>query len=113
MAFQDDPESDNEYLSGFKNDKVWFGIYENGELREEYTGENVYDRNIKINKGYGEYEEYFVKALSFGYSSGLLKTEWGYVFYPTIKDSESGGYIHDMFFVMEGKCFRSLLEHII
>lgn len=28
VAFQDDPESDNEYLSGFKNDKVWFGIYE-------------------------------------------------------------------------------------
>ena len=105
VAFQDDPESDNEYLSGFKNDKVWFGIYENGELREEYTGENVYDRNIKINKGYGEYEEYFVKALSFGYSSGLLKTEWGYVFYPTIKDSESGGYIHDMFFCNGGKMF--------
>ena len=105
VAFQDDPESDNEYLSGFKNDKVWFDILKNGGAGKNMQ-ENVYDRNIKINKGYGEYEEYFVKALSFGYSSGLLKNrDRNYVFYPTIKDSESGGYIHDMFFCNGGKMF--------
>ena len=103
VTFHEDPESGNEYLSGFKNDKVWLGIYENGKLQEEYIGKNAYDRNIRIDKGYGEYEEYFVKALSFGYSSALLKTEWGYVFYPRCKDSESGGYIHDMFFCRGGK----------
>ena len=78
MAFQDDPESDNEYLSGFKNDKVWFGIYENGELREEYTGENVYDRNIKINKGYWRIRGIFCEGLClYGYSSGLFENRMG------------------------------------
>ena len=56
---------------------MWFGIYENGELREEYTGENVYDRNIKINKGYGEYEEYFCEGLVFRLFERFVENRMG------------------------------------
>ena len=38
------------FLSGFKQEKVRIGIYKNDVLVQEYTGDKVYDRNIKMDK---------------------------------------------------------------
>lgn len=106
VAFQEQSNSEYDFLSGFKGDKVWLGVYEDGRLMHEYVSEDAYERNIKINKGYGEFEEYYVRTLSFGGREALLKTSWGYVFSPISRDNESGGYIHDMFFCKEGKMVK-------
>lgn len=101
-------ESDmgKEYFSGFKDGKTWLGVCENGEMIAEYTSRDTYDRNITIDMGYGEYREHYVEVLSFGYSnSGLLETEWGYVFYPLFKNEESdydGGDLYDAFLCKDG-----------
>lgn len=91
------------FLSGFKQEKVWLGIYKNDVLVQEYTGDQVYDRNIKIDKGYGEYEDYYVNELPFGY---LLETNWGYAFAPRLNYGVDG-WMLDLFF-----CKNEIMKRI-
>lgn len=71
-------EEGQEYLfTGFKDDKVWIGYYdEEGDFHEVVSSEK-FERNRKVHMGYGEYEEFYIKTIG---CSDLLKTERGYAF---------------------------------
>lgn len=88
------------YLSGFNRKKTWFAVCEDGKLKQEYVGEQDYDRNIKLHTGYGEYVDYYVKILPINDLGYLIETNWGYVYAPVYGEPS----IHvDMFLCKDGK----------
>ena len=96
-------DDDYDFLSGFKQEKAWLGIYKDNKLIQEYVGNEVYDRNKKIYKGYGEYEDYYVEEFLFG---RLLKTDWGYIFAPEVTYSDPFYITLDLFICKDGKMKR-------
>lgn len=79
IEFSDDFHLGKEqyYISGFKNDKLWFAICEKGSILDEYVTIDDYDRNLKFNLGYGEYEDVYLDSPRTG---RVVKTPWGYAF---------------------------------
>lgn len=96
-------DDDYDFLSGFKQEKAWLGIYKDNKLIQEYVGNEFYDRNKKIYKGYGEYEDYHVEEFLFG---RLLKTDWGYIFAPEVTYSDPFYITLDLFICKDGKMKR-------
>lgn len=79
IEFSDDFHLGKEqyYISGFKNDKLWFAICEKGTILDEYVTIDDYDRNLKFDLGYGEYMDYYIKSPTISY---LRETPWGHTF---------------------------------
>ena len=103
VVINDTQIDNNDFMSGFKRGKAWLGIYKDNKLIQEYIDDEVYDRNKKIYKGYGEYEDYYVKEFLFG---RLLKTNWGYVFAPNVTYSDPFYITLDLFICKDGKMKR-------
>lgn len=95
-------------LSGFKNEKAWFGLYdsEHNQL-EEWFSANVFERKIKQHVGYGEYVEYYVNGLGL---MDYLKTDWGYVITSTYNDDHGTRASGLVFFLNNGIVFSSPME---
>lgn len=95
IEFSDDFHFGKEqyYISGFKNDKLWFAFCENGVIKGEYTTINDYDRDVKFDLGYGEYKDYHIKSPQISY---LKETSWGYAFCLKLEPSE--GFYDTIFF---------------
>lgn len=82
------------YISGFKNDKLWFASCEKDMIQGEYITINDYDRNLKFDLGYGEYKDFYLTSPKIGQ---ITKTPWGYAFVLLV---ESGhGYVDYDFFI--------------
>lgn len=79
IEFSDDYHLGKEqyYISGFKEDKLWFAICEKGTILDEYVTIDDYDRNLKFDLGYGEYMDYYIKSPTISY---LRETPWGHTF---------------------------------
>ena len=97
-------DSKNYFLSGFIQDKTWFGVCEDNILKQQFIGEGVFERNIKLHLGYGEYKDYYVEALSFDDFWGrFIEMDWGYIFAPAYGEQHI---ITDIFLCKEGKMER-------
>ena len=64
------------YITGFKNDKIWIGIFNQDGIFNEYTSIAPYSQHHKIDIGYGESIEYtndilnlYLEQRNFGYTS--------------------------------------------
>ncbi len=100
-------DSKDYYLSGFVDNKVWFGVCTNNSIEKQYTANEDYDRNIKINLGYGEYEDYYVDAFVFDDFWGRFAAmDWGYIFAPIYGDNYK---LVDMFICKDGNIERMLV----
>lgn len=93
------------YFSGFKDDKVWFAVFEHDSNNfKEWIGSEKFNRDIVIDEGYGEYRNIHVDNISLrgvdvGISgTSILKTSWGYAVIPGYVPNEGWGVIGDLFF---------------
>ena len=79
IEFSDDYHLGKEqyYISGFKEDKLWFAICEKGTISEEYITIGDYDRNLKFDLGYGEYKDVYLTSPK---TRQVTITPWGYAF---------------------------------
>lgn len=97
---------DSTFISGFYNDKVRFRLYSEStkKLIQEWNGQEEFNRNIKIYKGYGEYSNFYVDALNIQLSSiyerrpNIINTSWGIAFIPDYKQK-------DLEYILSGDLF--------
>lgn len=88
---------DSTFFSGFYNDKVRFRLYneQTKEQMQEWKGQETFDRNIKVYKGYGEYSNYYIDALCIQFSKSIdlqpqiINTSWGIAVIPDYKQKDS------------------------
>lgn len=70
---------DTTILWGFRNNKIWIGLFKRNTKEQliEWTSNNAIDRNMAIDKGYGEFEYVHIDKLKIH----LLKyTSFGFIY---------------------------------
>ncbi len=65
------------FYTGFCNDKVWLGYYNDEDNWQEIIGTETFERNRRIHLGYGEYEDFYINNINI---RNLTATDWGFVF---------------------------------
>lgn len=75
-------KGDSTFLSGFKDDKIWFGMYNTDKkLLKEWISNNKFERTIIYDAGYGEIKEIYVDCIfALGNLNKVvfLEKDWGY-----------------------------------
>lgn len=96
---------DTAFLTGIKNEKHWIGMFDQQTKKQlqEWNGSETIDREIKIDRGYGEIET--MRLSAFHFESDIHKTSWGFVMIPYYTERgsnwgigmlEAGGYARDI-----------------
>ncbi len=89
--------SKDSLYTGFVDDKVWIGFYDEENNFKEIIGEEKFERNRKIHVGYGEYDEFYINSIGIG---DWIKTERGYAFLPDYNDGRKR---MDVFLICDDK----------
>ena len=84
--------------TGFQDDKVWIGYYNNDGLWQEAIGVEPFEKNRRVHFGYNEYKEFSINQIKIGdyeqsyddkSAEKLIATDWGIAF---IAEPYSYGY---------------------
>lgn len=90
-------EEGSEYLfTGFKEDKVWIGYYDEEGNFQEVVSSEKFERNRKVHIGYGEYKEFYIKTIDV---SSMLETDRGYAFLSHYGNTDYNKHLTDVFFI--------------
>lgn len=97
--------SKDSLYTGFVDDKVWIGFYDEENNFKEIIGEEKFERNRKIHVGYGEYDEFYINYIQIG---DWIKTKRGYAFLPCYNDERKQ---MDVFLICDDKLIFVPLPH--
>ena len=99
---------DHVLCTGFHDDKIWTGFYDNDKNWKEAIGVESFERNRRIHIGYGEYKDYFIDKITidsryFNDEENIFETDWGFVFVSTYDSFQ------DVFCINNEKIYYSTL----
>ena len=96
----------SEILFGLKdNNRLWVGVYDTeGDILEEWSSVESFQRNRRIDLGYGEYRDLAIERVAVG---SIIKTDWGYTVAPVYYDNKNGqaNYSGDIFLLNKENIF--------
>ena len=97
----------SEILFGLKdNNRLWVGVYDTeSDILEEWSSAESFQRNRRIDLGYGEYKDLAIERVAVG---RIIKTDLGYVVAPVYYDNLENRqtiYFGDLFLLNKGSVF--------
>jgi len=99
----------SEVLFGLKeNNRLWVGVCDSeNDILEEWSSTDVFQRNRRIDLGYGEYKDFTIEKIAS--QNNPLKTDWGYAVAPVYYDNSENNqtsYNGDLFLLNRGAIFN-------